>query len=171
MKLNSLLAISLMSISVAFPALANTRSEVIATLQQKTSVPVEFPGSLPNTGGEEVYLNWSADNNSYNVNFDYTNDCNGATACNMGSFSAEKGGIVVPKSEFSFSDRSDIPIEMQDKYEYIKLDNGYNAVFMYGCGAYCNATLQWKINNVLYSIYLKNGNKEEVMKIANSVYN
>lgn len=65
MRLNSMLltpsrgvliktAISLMSISVAFPALADTRSEVIATLQNKTNIPVEFPGKLPDT--DEKYI-------------------------------------------------------------------------------------------------------------------
>ncbi|NJK58727.1 MAG: hypothetical protein HC939_23485 [Pleurocapsa sp. SU_5_0] len=161
MKLNSLLAISLMSISVAFPALANTQSEVIATLQQKTSVPVEFPGSLPNTEGENIYFNWSADSSSYNVNFDYTQDCGGATACNIGSFSAIKGAQIQSKSDYSGN----------DEYQYIKLNNGYNAVFINTCGASCTTLVEWKVNGAVYSVYLKNGTKEEILKIANSVYN
>lgn len=163
MRLNSLLvktAISLMSISVAFPALADTRSNIIVKLQNNTNIPVKFPVNLPNTGGEKIYLNWSADNNSYNVNFDYTSDCGGATACNMGSFSANRGAQIQSKSYYS-----------EDEYQYIKLNNGYSAIFINTCGASCSALVEWKVNGVVYSVYLKNGTKEEIMKIANSVYN
>jgi hypothetical protein len=171
MRLNSMLltpsrrvliktAISLMSISVAFPALADTRSEVIAALQNKTNIPVEFPGKLPDTD-EKIYLNGSADNNSYTINFDYTQDCSGSTACSMGYFTATKGAQIQSKSDYSGN----------DEYQYIKLNNGYNAVFINTCGAYCMALIEWKVNGVVYSVYLKNGTKEEAMKIANSVYN
>ena len=150
-----------MSISIAFPVLADTRSNIIAKLQNNTNIPVEFPGSLPNTGGEKIYLNWSADNNSYNVNFDYTPDCGGATACSMGYFTAAKGAQIQSKSDIGWD----------YKYEYIKLNNGYSAVFINSCGAYCTALVEWKVNGVVYSVYLKNGTKEEIIKIANSVYN
>jgi hypothetical protein len=149
-----------MPVSTAFPALADTRSEIIATLQSKTNIPVEFPRRLPNTEGKKIYFNQSVDPNNYEVNFDYTQDCGGATACRIGSFSAYKGAHVPSNSNYLGD----------DEYQYIKLSNGYSAVFTNSCGAYCSASVRWQINGVLYSVNLKNGTKEEAIKIANSVY-
>ncbi len=164
MKLNSLLAkaaISLMYITLTLPASADTRSDIVATLQNSTNIPVEFPKNLPDAEGEKIYFDWTADNNGYEVSFDYTPDCGGATACNIGYFSANKGGQIPSKSDF---------LENAE-YHYVKLSNGYSAVFTNACGAYCTASIFWKINGVVYSVSLKNGTKQEVMKIANSVYN
>ena len=167
MKLNSLLAkaaISLMYVSLTLPVSADTRGDIVATLQNNTNVPVEFPKNISAAGGEKIYFNWTADNNGYEVSFDYVPDCNGATACNMGYFSANKGGQMPSKSDYlGFSEN--------DEYRYVNLSNGYSAVFTNGCGAHCTASIWWKVNGVLYSVSVKNGTKQEVMKIANSVYN
>jgi hypothetical protein len=58
-----------------------------------------------------------------------------------------------------------------NEYEYITLNNGYSAVFANSCGAYCMAYVEWKIDGIVYLVRLKNGTKEETLKIANSVYN
>lgn len=158
----------LIPLSVALPSQANSRSEVIATLENTTNVPVELPSVLPTYADPQMYWNASGKADSYYVSFEYTPDCMGATACTLGSFSAERGGEIEPKPSDLRVNTSDS--SLSDKYEYIKLDNGYSAVYMNFCGAYCTAQVQWKINGVLYQASLKNGTKEEVLRMANSVY-
>ena len=89
-----------------------------------------------------------------------TTDYNGTNACTMGSFSANKHIQIEPKSLYL----------QNDVYKYIKLNNGYSAVFINSCGAYCLAIVQWKINGVVYTVNLKNGTEVETIEIANSVY-
>lgn len=151
----------LLHISIAFPVLADPRSETITALQSQTNVPVEFPRILPYSEDHDTYLNISVDTDGYYVSFDYTPDCGGTTACSMGSFSAIRGTQIEPKSSYS----------KNDVYKYIKLNNGYHAVLINSCGAYCNAMIAWKISDIVYTIYIKNGTEEEVIRIANSVYN
>lgn len=161
MKIDNYIFIAFLLIVVnTFSASANTRSETIATLKSKTTIPVKFPKMLPNSVDYDTHLYVSANSNYYDVSFDYTSDCHGSTACTMGSFSANKDIQIELKSSYS----------QNDTYKHIKLYNGYSAIFINSCGAYCMAVVQWKINGVVYAVNLKNGTEAEAIKIANSVY-
>ena len=41
-------------------------------------------------------------------------------------------------------------------------------VFHNGCGAYCTATIEWKSQNFMYTVAIKNGLESDLILIANS---
>ena len=155
-------------LNVVLPSQANSRSDVVAALEQTTNVPVELPSMLPVYQDTTIYWNALGDADSYSVSFEHTPDCDGATFCTMGSFSAQRGGEIAPKPSNLIVNSPDT--QFNDQYEYIKLNNGYSAVYINFCRAYCTASVQWKIQGVLYEASLKNGLKEDLLRMANSVY-
>ncbi len=97
----------------------------------------------------------------YEVSFDYTKDCGGATACNFGGISAQQGGEIEPISAETQ--------ELRNTVESVTLANGTPAQYSNQCGAYCTASVAWKSNAVLYSVFIKNGLKPDVLSLADSV--
>ncbi|MCZ0901707.1 hypothetical protein ON021_17575, partial [Microcoleus sp. HI-ES] len=50
----------------------------------------------------------------------------------------------------------------------VQLAGGVKGVFHNGCGAYCTATLEWKNQNFMYTVAIKNGRESDLILIANS---
>lgn len=131
---------------VSFPA-----NQAVSQLQQ-SQIPILLPSSLP--GSDAVYLSSSGGVNSYEVAMTYTPDC-GGTYCYIGSIQGERGGQFETPWEGTTS-------------QWVQLAQGNQGLFINACGAYCTATLSWQSNNVLYTVTLKNGLKEDLVQIANS---
>ena len=50
----------------------------------------------------------------------------------------------------------------------VQLAGGVKGNFHNGCGAYCTANLEWKNQGFLYTVAIRNGEQEDLIKIANS---
>ncbi|MBW4420189.1 MAG: SH3 domain-containing protein [Myxacorys californica WJT36-NPBG1] len=147
----------------------STESEVLASkLQQITQIPVLLPSAVLAEG--QMYFNGTASRDRYEVSFDYTKDCRGTIACSFGGISAQQGGeIELISDEAQNSRNSDETQNPSNTVEPVTLANGTPAQYSNHCGAYCTASVAWKSNAVLYSVFIKNGLKPDVLALANSV--
>jgi hypothetical protein len=131
-------------------------SEILPKLKGKTSVPIFLPSELP-FNDRRIYYAVTAKKDSYEITLDLTANCQGSTPCSRGAISGEKGGdFITPMDGVTKS------------YKKVELVGGMKGIFHNGCGAYCTATLQWKYQGFLYSIYLKNGLEKDTIAIGNS---
>ncbi|MEY3870310.1 MAG: hypothetical protein RLZZ338_4204 [Cyanobacteriota bacterium] len=137
--------------------------EILPKLKGKTSVPIFLPSELPFFPPQEspfngkFYYGVNAKKDSYDVTLDLTANCQGSTPCSRGAISGEKGrDFITPMNGVTKS------------YKKVELVGGIKGIFHNGCGAYCTATLQWKYQGFLYSIYLKNGLEKDAIAIGNS---
>jgi hypothetical protein len=153
------LAIPLMALfTTALPSLANIRlpvDEVVDGLKPKVTVPLYVPSTLPIESEIKVYWAAKPTESGYSLDFQYTPDCNGVTACYLGSIVAERGGQFSPKDEARV-------------YRSVRLSNGMKGLYTEFCGVVCQANFEWKLNGVLYRVNVKNGQPDAVMGIANS---
>lgn len=130
-------------------------NEILPKLKGKTNVPIFLPTELP--FNDRIYYGVNAKKDNYTVTLDLTEDCNGITACSRGAISAENGGDFITKMD-----------GITKIYKNVELVGGIKGIFHNGCGAYCTATLQWKYQGFLYSVYLKNGREKDTIAIGNS---
>lgn len=129
--------------------------EILPKLKGKTNVPIFLPTELP--FNDRIYYGVNAKKDSYDVTLDLTANCQGSTPCSRGAISGEKGGdFITPMDGVTKS------------YKNVELVGGIKGIFHNGCGAYCTATLQWKYQGFLYSVYLKNGLEKDTIAIGNS---
>lgn len=147
---------SLTTATLSIAAWIPSQPQVVKTLQRQTRLPIYLPNG-PNE--DKIYPYIQASPDRYAVSFDFTPDCHSATACSIGEISAERGG------QYSKFDNPPPP-HAEDKP--VKLARNLEGRYTHGCGAYCSATVAWKSQNVLYRIYLKNGNQARVVQLANS---
>lgn len=122
---------------------------VLAQLKQESDVPVLFPYQIPKPEeGKKYFANRDAvaakNGYSYWLNVDYTPDCNGIKACNVGNMTARRNA--------SFEKFTD----MQNKIltSEVALTKGIKGYFTPGhpMGDYFPANIQWMNNGVLYSL-------------------
>lgn len=130
-------------------------SQIVSKLKNSTRVPIFIPSILPFS--DRPYFNSEGTTNSYSLTFNYTPDCKGSTACSIGSMEAEKGGQFIAPMEGSTR-----------TFKNIQLANETKGVFHNGCGAYCTATVEWKNQDILYRVSVKNGTESDAIQIANS---
>lgn len=129
--------------------------QILAKIKNKTQVPIFLPSSIPSS--DRFYFNTQATRNNYVVFFDYTPNCQGTTACNMGAIDAEKGGQFIT------------PMQGTTRtFKNIQLAGRTRGIFHNGCGAYCTASVEWQNQGVLYRVSIKNGREAETVQIANS---
>jgi hypothetical protein len=151
-------AIALSSMGLA-PAIAQSTPSTfpVATTLQRLRGRTKLPILLPNTPGAFANIS-TAKPNEYSVSFDFRPNCGGA-ACNMGTISAIEGGPFSNPKDYTGP---------RSRTAKVKLQDGTSAQFFSGCGAYCSAVLEWKTGRILYSVYIKNGDLNGTMGIANS---
>lgn len=129
--------------------------QILSTIKGKTQIPIFIPSRLPFPGN--IYYNSEVTTDSYSISFDYTPDCHGTTACNIGYMEAEKDGELT----------TPLP-GVTRTFKHIRLAGGVRGIFHNGCGAYCTATVEWIDRGVLYRVSVKNGKEAETIQIANS---
>jgi hypothetical protein len=156
-------AIAALSLLGASPAKALNLpiDELVGSAYQimgNTQIPILAPSQIKTK--EHRYWNVFKTNVGYGFGFGFTRDCNGAGACNWGSFSAEKGGQM-PAFENNSSTTS----------ERVTLAKGKKALYRSDRAAYINASVYWQENGILYTAYIKNGRKEDLIAMANSAIN
>ncbi|MEG4984621.1 hypothetical protein QUB08_02390 [Microcoleus sp. BR0-C5] len=141
-----------------FVAVAGTAvpvSQILQQLKGKTQVPIFIPSRLPIS--EKLYYQSQAEADSYTISMEYTADCRGAGACSFGEIRGQKGGEFSTKVE-----------GVTKTLKNVQLAGGVKGVFHNGCGAYCTATIEWKSQNFMYTVAIKNGRESDLILIANS---
>lgn len=121
-------------------------SSVLAELKQQTRVPILLPGHLPALGEDSVYASALGNADSYSIRIESDPDCDGANACFLGIFGAERGG------KFSFPETVKIGKDGQGRYKGTT------------CGGSCSPpAIEWKLNGVLYTVQLnlRTGNEKK----------
>lgn len=129
--------------------------DILSSLGQ-VEVPVLLPNQLPFPFLKEypVYFNSTVNPSGYEVSFEYTQNCNLATACFIGSITAERNEQIQGSEEAQTS-------------KIVRLADGTKGQFTDFCGAYCMANLHWQSQGVLYKVTIKNGQLEDLVQIAN----
>lgn len=137
---------------------------VVREMQTQTDLPIWLPDAIPEM--EQVYVSFYFEPNSYLINFDYTADCGGSTACLYGYLSAERNGQFSTAADLSPLIRPGIP---RDEIVPVQLANDMSGQFVNTCGPYCMATVQWKLGGILYSAAIKNGTQANTVALANAI--
>jgi len=125
-------------------------------LLQKTVVPLRLPSFVP--FGEEkspVYaIIRSAGKSGYDIELGWTKDCTGGNACHYGT--ARGSSSKLPEND--------------GPRVAVMLGHGIEGYFIdFTCNAHCDdAAVGWAENGFHYSISLKAGKKETLIKMANS---
>lgn len=125
-------------------------------LKQKTKLKILLPKYIPSEDGiNPIYaILETATQNRYSIILGYTPNCNGGTACRLGTIYAE-------------SITSKTPRLTGKKVSLAKGITGYFVDF--SCGANCSdATLTWRQGNGQYTVGLKAGDRAALVKMANS---
>lgn len=123
---------------------------IVSTLQQRTQVPIFVPTLVPQQ--DEIYVSVGASAEGYSLSFNVTPECKGETACRFGSLEANRG------EEFYTEPSS----------ESVTLANGVRGLYTLVRGPYYTALVQWEYQGVLYKAGIKNGQKKDVIALANS---
>ncbi|MEG4344258.1 hypothetical protein QUB70_13335 [Microcoleus sp. A003_D6] len=142
--------------SVAVAGTAVPVSQILQQLKGKTQVPIFIPSRLP-IPPQKLYYQSQATADSYTISMEYTADCRGAGACTFGEIRGQKGGEFSTKVE-----------GVTKTLKNVQLADRVKGVFHNGCGAYCTATLEWKSQNFMYTVAIKNGRESDLILIANS---
>lgn len=128
---------------------------IFPALQYQTEVPIVLPGYIP--GGDSTSPLYaileSATASGYQILLAFTEDCNGGTACRLGSVSGQVADGTTP-------------LEGQP----VTLNDGITGYFVEAtCGANCSdATLTWEQNGYRYTVGIKAGNEADLVEMANS---
>ncbi|MGK7904106.1 MAG: hypothetical protein AB4352_22395 [Hormoscilla sp.] len=128
---------------------------VAPQLQQQTQLSVLLPGFVPEADYVPIYpILTSVTSSKYEIMLGYTEDCNGGTACRLGMISAE---TITPAVKELTGEKVDLP-------------SGITAYFVDAtCGANCSdATISWDHKGSRYTLGIKAGRKEDLVKMANS---
>jgi hypothetical protein len=125
-----------------------------AQVYHRTHIPVLIP-SLLQKEATRVYESVDvAQPGKYSISFGLVANCNGGTACDVGTVT---GGIS-----------EDISDPQQQR---VRLRDGTSAVYVpFRCGASCGATsLGFFWHHVWYVLHLKSATEAETLRAANSV--
>lgn len=132
-------------------------SELLPKLQAQTKLPIRLPAYIPESDSSEpppYALLESANSSEYQIQLAFTEDCMGESACHLGSIVAE----AITSESADLTGKT------------VALTDGITGYFTDAtCGASCSdATLIWEQNLVRYTIAIKAGRVETLVKMANS---
>ncbi|MDP5018787.1 MAG: hypothetical protein NWQ43_16050 [Dolichospermum sp.] len=130
---------------------------ILSKLKQKTQIKILLPQYIGELDGENpLYaIIETATKNKYEILLGFSPDCSGGTACRLGIITGE---TITPKMP-----------RLTGKP--VLLAQGITGYFVdFRCGANCSdATLTWKYQGVQYTIGLKAGDRNSLIKMAKSV--
>lgn len=121
-------------------AAAKVLAGEIAKVAKRTDVAVRVPASIDLDFDGAIFGSGSATKRSYALGLDATEDCGGANACFLASFTGERGG------SYAFTRKVKLARGITGRYKPLS------------CGASCApATVEWKQGGALYTIQAKVG--------------
>ncbi|BAZ32248.1 hypothetical protein NIES4074_47500 [Cylindrospermum sp. NIES-4074] len=129
---------------------------ILPQLKQKTQIRVLLPKFIPESDGElPIYaIIETATQKKYDIILGFSPNCNGGTACRLGTVAAEAVTSKTPRL----------------RGKSIVLTKGITGYFEdFKCGANCSdATVTWRQQGVQYTVGLKAGDRTSLVKMANS---
>jgi hypothetical protein len=129
---------------------------IITTLKKKTRIPLWLPNYLPESDGAvPLYAQLeSVTAKSYSILLGFDPECNGGTACRLGTVSGE---IINRKNKIL-------------KGKKITLSRKRQGYFIDAtCGANCSdSALSWQEKGYLYKLTIKAGDLKTLVRMANS---
>ena len=129
---------------------------IFPSLKYQTKIPILLPEYVPETEtpNQVFAILEKSTPKHYQIMLAFAEDCRGGNACRMGSISGEEG----------------IPKTTSIEPEIVNLSENIKAYFIPSkCGANCSdATLIWSQGEYFYTVAIKAGNKDTLIKIANS---
>ncbi|MBD2345321.1 hypothetical protein [Anabaena subtropica] len=132
---------------------------ILPKLKQKTQIKILLPKYIPESDGTNpIYaIVETSTPKKYDILLGFSPDCTGGTACRLGVVSAEAVTRKTPR----LTGRR------------VTLAKGITGYFVdFRCGANCSdATLRWRQQGVQYSFGLKAGDRNSLIKMANSAIN
>jgi hypothetical protein len=156
--------------------------------QKKIAIKVLTPSFIPFRNKGTLYAIPFTDSSRpertdrYEICLNYKPKVDSPSDCDYIVLIAEKFGFkypdgrvdVLPLSDdlaLEISLYSEVPLNRRYSYPptYVTLSNGKRATFA-RLLKHTNANLSWDDNGVRYLILMKDGEKEEMLKIANSIY-
>ncbi|MCT7973992.1 hypothetical protein [Laspinema olomoucense] len=129
---------------------------ILPKIKQEIQIPILLPDYIfGSDGATQVYAKVETVTPSqYQIILGLTPDCNGGTACRVGTVSGEE---LSPSSA-----------DLEGKA--VPLDEGITGYFVDAvCGANCSdSTMTWDQNGIRYQMGIKAGKPEDLVKMANS---
>jgi hypothetical protein len=129
--------------------------EILPLLLRKTRVPLRLPEYVPNSDDKGLYAILEvAQADAYSIQLAWAKDCEGGNACHVGYIG---GSRTRPQP----SDKPEVPV---------MLTGGIKGSFVdFECGAHCDdASIDWSEGEFYYQISLKAGDKETLVRMANT---
>ncbi len=131
------------------------RQKVFNELKRRSTLPVIFPAKIPAQGSHEpLYVSvngYRIGNSDYDkswqINIDATPACQGVRICNIGFLAAQRQGILTP----DYQTLPDNKNHLKEKVALPENITGYYTPFHIQASG-VNPTLEWKINNILYTL-------------------
>lgn len=112
----------------------------IAEVAERTDVAVRVPASIDLDFDGRAFGSGTATRRSYALGLDATEDCGGANACSLASFTGERGGA------YAFTRKVTLARGITGRYKPLS------------CGASCApAAVEWKQGGARYTIQAKVG--------------
>jgi hypothetical protein len=129
--------------------------EIIPLLLRKTRVPLRLPEYVPYSDDKGLYAILEvAQPDAYSIQLAWVKDCEGGNACHVGYIGASK---TRPQP----SDKPEVPVTLTGGIR--------GSFFNFECGAHCDdAYLEWHEGEFYYEIGLKAGDKETLLRMANT---
>ncbi|WP_414755830.1 hypothetical protein [Anabaena sp. CCY 9910] len=132
---------------------------ILPKLKQKSQIKILLPKYIPESDGTNpIYaIIETSTPKKYDILLGFSPDCTGGTACRLGVVSAEAVTGSTPRLTG----------------KRVNLARGIAGYFVdFSCGANCSdATLTWRQQGVQYSFGLKAGDRNSLIKMANSAIN
>ncbi len=129
---------------------------ILPQLQQETQVPILLPDYVfGSDGATPIYARIeTATPSQYQLILGFTPECNGGSACRLGTVSGQEISANSPALEG----------------KTVPLDGGITGYFMDAvCGANCSdSTITWDQNGTRYQMGIKAGKPEDLVKMTNS---
>jgi len=143
------------NVPAAQPKSNDIFKEIIPLLLRKTRVPLRLPEYVPYSDDKGLYAILDvAQPDAYSIQLAWAKDCEGGNACHVGYIG---GGKTRPQP----SDKPEVPVT---------LTGGIKGSFVdFECSAHCDdASIDWSEGEFYYQISLKAGDKETLVRMANT---
>ncbi|MEP0913740.1 hypothetical protein NDI45_22760 [Leptolyngbya sp. GB1-A1] len=156
---------------------ATTIFQPVLSQLGRAQVPLRLPTYIPSRGQRQsseslpVYASVdSVESGSYAVVLGYSKDCNGSNACRLGAVIGEVQPTKSAQDDYTESDYLYPDGRSEEPVAQVTLANGITGTFLpWRCATNCtDAQVVWDENGYRYSVGIKLGDRDSLVKMANS---
>jgi hypothetical protein len=156
---------------------ATTIFQPVLSQLGRAQVPLRLPTYIPSRGQRQsseslpVYASVdSVESGSYAVVLGYSKDCNGSNACRLGAVIGEVQPTKSAQDDYTESDYLYPDGRSEEPVAQVTLANGITGTFLpWRCATNCtDAQVVWDENGYRYSVGIKLGDRDSLVRMANS---